>query len=558
MPPRSNAVGGVVALAHAVAAGQRVEHLLEFGRVRLGQVRRDDGDGVLGVVGGRGVRPVQAAGPHGRPVDDGELVVRQRAGAAHVVEHRDAGGRQGLVERLVHGRLVGLVIAHDPHPHAPVVRVDQGVAQVGPAEVVDRRVDGRGRAVQQRLQGRVGGADGLRRAGGVDGVGEVARAGVRLQGQPLVHLVVAVLVDQVEDLGRARMDAGIPVVAVERLRGLARVGREEVGVGVGVDQAVLRRAVDRPVRPGGGVGARQGDVHALHGVEGRVAGIPGVHPVDGGHAVAEGQVFVVGFVLQRAGVDLVGRGRRRAAVVGALQEVVAVGRDAAAQGDVGGAVGGGQGPARQVDGAGGGVAQLDPLVAGRLRREARPRGECQRRCAGPGDLRQHHVADGGGLAHPHAQVSGLALAGRQRHGERVGGGRHRAGRQVGIRQVQQHQVVGGRGQRLEQVVADDVGDGRADQGVEAGFVDADDARVLVEGDREVALPAVTLRALGAAVAVLVVEGRAADQGGDAGREQTGLGVKLGLGRRIQAFRSATAACAAARSAAPVSRRIAWR
>ena len=150
-------MGRVVALAHAVAAGQRVEHLLEFGRVRLCQVRRDDGDGVLGVVGGRRVRPVQAARPDGRPVDDGELVVRQRAGPPHVVEHRDAGGRQGLVERLVHGRLIGLVVAHDPHLHAALVRVDQGVAQVGPAEIVDRRVDGRGRAVEQRLQGRVGG-----------------------------------------------------------------------------------------------------------------------------------------------------------------------------------------------------------------------------------------------------------------------------------------------------------------------------------------------------------------------------------------------------------------
>ena len=57
--------------------------------------------------------------------------------------------------------------------------------------------------------------------------------------------------------------------------------------------------------------------------------MPGVHPIDGGHAVAEGQVFVVGFVLQRAGVDLVSRSRRRAAVSGALQEVVAVALDAA-------------------------------------------------------------------------------------------------------------------------------------------------------------------------------------------------------------------------------------
>ena len=134
--------------------------------------------------------------------------------------------------------------------------VDQGIAQVGPAEIVDRRVDGRGRAVQQRLQGRVSGADRLSRAGGVDGVGEVTRAGVRLQRQPLVHLAIAILVDQVEDLGRARMSVGIPVVAVEGLRGLTRVGREEVGVGVGVDQAVLRRAVDRPAGPGGRVGAR--------------------------------------------------------------------------------------------------------------------------------------------------------------------------------------------------------------------------------------------------------------------------------------------------------------
>ena len=225
----------------------------------------------------------------------------------------------------------------------------------------------------------------------------------------------------------------------------------------------------------------------------RIAGIPGVHPVDGVNTIDQGQVFAG--VFQRAGVDLVGRGGRRAAVVGAFQEVGAVGRDAAAEGDVGGAVGGGQGPARQVDGAGGGVAQLDPLVAGRLRRRNRPAARrMSRRGAGPGDLRQHDVADGGGLAHADAQVSGLDLAGRQRHGERVGGGRHRAGRQVGIGQVQQHQVVSGRGQRLEQVVADDVGDGRADQGVEAGFVDADDARILVEGDREVALPAVTLRA----------------------------------------------------------------
>ena len=81
-----------------------------------------------------------------------------------------------------------------------------------------------------------------------------------------------------------------------------------------------------------------------------------------------------------------------------------------------------------------------------------------------------------------------------------------------IGQVQPHQVAGRRGQRLEQVIADDVGDGRADQGVEAGFVDADDACILVEGDREVALPAVALRAFRAAVAVLVVEHRAADEG----------------------------------------------
>ena len=275
------------------------------------------------------------------------------------------------------------------------------------------------------------------------------------------------------------MDAGVPVVAVERLRGLARVGREEVGVGVGVDQAVLRRAVDRPVGPGSGVGARQGEVHALHGMKGRVAGIPGVHPVDGGHAVAEGQVFVVGFVRQRAGVDLVGAGSRRAAVIGALQEVVAVGRDAAAQGDVGRAVRGGQGPARQVDGAGGGVAQLDPFVAGCLRREA----AAARRMSAPMCRpRRSPTAPPRGRRRSRAPARrGLAvldLTGRQRHGERVGRGRHRAGRQLGIGQVQQHQVVGGRGQRLEQVVADDVGDGRADQGVEARFVDADDARVL--------------------------------------------------------------------------------
>ena len=115
----------------------------------------------------------------------------------------------------VHGRLVGLVVTHDAHRATVPVRANQGVAQVGPAETTDRRVDGCGRAVQERLQGRGQLDRPLPSAGSVAGVGEVACAGVRLEGQPLVHLAVAILVDQVEDLGRARMDAGVGVVTVE-------------------------------------------------------------------------------------------------------------------------------------------------------------------------------------------------------------------------------------------------------------------------------------------------------------------------------------------------------